>query len=293
MDHYNMTYVGEDQAFYTYPIHKDDIALMPDKEKIYSEIENLPKELSPVDFEDYWKNSVGETLYNKFINTYSKKMWKVKNNKQLDEFTFSMKNKANDALKTGPKKCFDGKKRIFYPTAYEGYNSYFDACVEGCEVIYHANVETFDIENKRVRVDEKWYGGDIVISTVSPDIVFDYCYGELPYMGRDFLPIILPIERVTPEPYFFMHYANDEPYTRIFEYKLLTRYQSPHTMLGVEFPSTNNKLYPYPVIAEINKAKKYISMMPEGVFSIGRNGNYHYDNMDVVIKHCFEIMENI
>ena len=107
------------------------------------------------------------------------------------------------------------------------------------------------------------------------------------------MKIILPIERITPEPYFFIHYANDEPYTRVFEYKLLTGYKSPHTLIIVETPSFNNKLYPYPILSEINKAKKYLGKLPDDVYSIGRMGKYHYDNMDVIITDCMEIFKNI
>lgn len=292
LEHYCMTFVEQDKAFYTYPIHKDDIQLMPDKEKINEEMANLP-EIEPVNFEEYWKYSVGETLYNKFINAYSKKMWKIKNNKILDEFTFSFKNKRDSALKTGAKKCFDGQKTVWYPLSLDGYNKYFDQCVDGCEVIFNTTVDTFDILNKRVLLDGEWVTADVIVSTISPDILFEYQYGELPYIGRDFLKIILPVERITPEPYHFIHYAGSEPYTRIFEYKLLTGYNSPNTLIIVETPSFNNKLYPYPIMSEINKAKRYISELPAGVFSIGRMGNYHYDNMDVVIKHCMEIIKQI
>ena len=100
-------------------------------------------------------------------------------------------------------------------------------------------------------------------------MLFDFQYGELPYMGRDFMKLILPIERVTPEPYYFIHYANDEPFTRVFEYKLLTRHKSKNTLLGIEFPSKKNKLYPYPIKSEIARAKKYLDLLPDDVFSIG------------------------
>ncbi len=293
MDHYCMTFVGSDSSFYTYPIHRDEIDQMPDRKAIHSELDQLPENMEPKDFEEYWKNSVGETLYNKFINAYSKKMWGIKNNKILDEFTFSFKNKRKDALKTGAKKCFDGKKTVWYPTGLNGYNAYFDHCAEGCAVLYTTEVDTFDILNKRVRIGTEWKTADIIVSTVSPDMLFDYQYGELPYMGRDFLKLILPVERVTPEPYFFIHYANDEPYTRVFEYKLLTGYQSPNTLIIVETPANSNKLYPYPILQEINRAKRYIRELPDGVFSIGRMGNYHYDNMDMVIKNCLELFSQI
>lgn len=208
----------------------------------------------------------------------------------LDEFTFSPKGVA---LKTGSKACFEGKKIVAYPTEPDGYNSYFEKCVEGCTVIFHTSVEKFDIQKKKVWVKNEWMTGDVIVSTISPDMLFDYQYGELPYIGRDFLKVILPIERITPEPYYFIHYANDEPYTRIFEYKLLTGYQSPHTLILIETPSFHNKLYPYPVMSEINKAKRYKDELPDQVFSIGRMGNYHYDNMDVVIKDCMRLFEQL
>ena len=37
-DHQFLTYVERDQQFYTYPIHKDDIPLMPDREQIEQEM---------------------------------------------------------------------------------------------------------------------------------------------------------------------------------------------------------------------------------------------------------------
>ncbi|MDR4509099.1 MAG: NAD(P)-binding protein [Candidatus Brocadiaceae bacterium] len=292
LEHYCMTFVAQDSTFFTYPIHKDEIQRMPDREKIENELKNLP-EIDPKNFEEYWKYSVGETLYNKFINAYSKKMWNVKNNKILDEFTFSFKNKRQSPLKTGSKKCFDGQKTVWYPVALDGYNTYFDQCVDGCEVVFNTVVDIFDLEKKRIFFQGAWKKADIIVSTVSPDILFDYHYGELPYIGRDFLKIVLPVERITPEPYCFIHYGGDEPYTRIFEYKVLTGYTSSNTLIIVETPSFNNKLYPYPVMAEINKAKRYISELPEGVYSIGRMGNYHYDNMDVVIKHCFKFFKEV
>ena len=287
LDHYCMTYVGQDQRFYTYPMHEDEIFEMRDKDVIIDELKKRPDEADAKNFEEYWKCSVGKTLYDKFINTYSKKMWDIKNNKQLDEFTFSFKNKRKDALKTGKKKCFDGKKTVWYPIDLNGYNSYFDICVEGCVVRFNTEAEEYDIRKKRIKIGGQWQSADVIVSTLSPDVLFDYEYGELPYMGRDFLKIILPVEQVTPEPYHFIHYANDEPYTRVFEYKRLTGYKSKDTLIIVETPSKNNKLYPYPIMSEINRAKRYINELPDGVFSIGRMGNYHYDNMDMVIKDCF------
>ena len=63
--------------------------------------------------------------------------------------------------------------------------------------------------------------------------------------------------------------------------------------MGIEFPSKNNKLYPYPILSEIAKAKKYLDLLPDDVYSIGRMGNYHYDNQDMIIKECLTHFSNL
>ena len=288
--HHTMTYVGQDQEFYTYPIHIDEVQKMHDYHVIKDELANKGDVSKATNFEDYWKDSVGETLYNKFINSYSKKMWNIKNNKEIDEFGFSPKGKA---LQEGSKQCFVGQKVIAYPTNLDAYNPYFDKCVEDCEVLFNTKVEKFDLENKRVYANGEYHSADVIINTASIDSVFDHCYGELRYIGRDFMKIILPVEQVFPDPYFFIHYANDEPYTRIVEYKLMTGYKSPHTFLGIESPSFNNKLYPYPIKAEIDKANKYMDLLPKDCYTLGRMGKYHYDNMDVIVKDCMNLIKEI
>ena len=44
---------------------------------------------------------------------------------------------------------------------------------------------------------------------------------------------------------------------------------------------------------EINKAKKYKDLLPDDVYSIGRMGNYHYDNQDMIIKECLNYFSNL
>jgi len=290
LQHHTLTYVEQDRDFYTYPIHVDEVKQMPDYEKIKKELDSKNDVSKATNFEEYWTSSIGDTLYDKFVHKYSEKMWQVKNNKELDEFSFSPKGKT---LQSGSKQCFVGQKKIAYPIEMDGYNSYFDKTVDGCEVIYNKKVETFDFDNKRVLVDKEWLSADVIINTASLDDVFEHCYGELKYIGREFQKIILPIETVFPEPYHFIHYADGEPYTRIVEYKKMTGYKSPHTLIGIETPSFKNRLYPYPIKSEIQKASKYKELFPKDCYTLGRMGTYHYDNMDIIVKECMKLMEKI
>lgn len=290
ISHHSLTYVESDEKFYTYPIHLDEVKQMNDYDKIKVELENKGSPGDAQDFEEYWINSVGPSLYEKFVNNYSKKMWGIKNNKELDEFSFSPKGVA---LKEGSKQCFEGLKVIYYPKEKDGYNSYFDQCVDGCNLLLGTKVDRFEYDKKRVQAKGEWIEGDIIINTLSLDVVYDYCYGELRYIGRDFLKVILPIENMTPDPYHFIHYSGSESYTRVFEYKKLTYHESPNTLIVVETPSTKNKLYPYPVKSEIAIADRYKELLPKNVYTIGRAGKYRYDNMVMILKDCLELEKEI
>ena len=46
---------------------------------------------------------------------------------------------------------------------------------------------------------------DIIINTISPDILFDNIYGELPFIGRDIHKIVLPMEECFPDNVFFLY----------------------------------------------------------------------------------------
>ena len=291
INHYVLTLPNGENEFFNYPPIKSDIEKMSNKEQIHQEIANRDLTIQPNNLEEYWKNSVGDTLYSMFVDKYSKKMWSIENNQELDQdISFSLK---KEPIRESLNEYFEGIKTIYYPEELNGYNNYFDKTTEYCKVYLNTKISKFDIPNKKIFVNEEWEEADIIISTISPDILFNYKYGELKYKGRDFMKIILPIEKITPEPYYFLYYAGDEPYTRIVEYKLLTGYKSKETMIGIEFPSNNNKLYPYPTKAEVNRAKRYFDEMPEGVYSIGRQGAYKYKDMYEIYTDCQAIIREL
>ena len=93
---------------------------------------------------------------------------------------------------------------------------------------------------------------------------------------------------------FFLYYANEEPFTRIVEYKKFTNHKSNNTLLGVEIPSLNGKHYPIPIQDEIQKAKRYLSDLPRNVYSIGRAGSYDYNiDIDDCIIQSFDILNKL
>lgn len=289
-DHQFITYVERDNAFYNYPIHVDDVAQMPDRSIVEGELASVTGVEHAKNLEEYWLGSVGQTLYDKFIDEYNKKMWLVDDNAKIDTFNWSPKGVA---LKEGPRAAWDTAMSA-YPYAPDGYNKFFDVTTEGINVVLNTRIERYDIANRRVTLKGEQLEFDIIINTISPDIILDECFGELPYIGRDFHKIVFPTEHVFPKDVYFLYYANDEKFTRLVEYKKFTHHKSPTSLVGLEIPSMNGKHYPLPFKAEQDKARRYFEMMPQHVYSIGRAGSYRYGlDIDDCIEQAMIMAEQV
>ena len=156
-------------------------------EKIKEELRDADNSSEPNDFEEYWINRVGETLYNMFVNQYSKKMWMLDDNKTIDDFTWSPKGVT---LKEGPREAWDTAISA-YPHARNGYDDYFEIATQDTTVLLETRIEAFDIPNKAVIIHGERQTYDVVVNTVSPDIIMNFEHGELPFIGRDFYKFVL------------------------------------------------------------------------------------------------------
>ena len=289
-EHEFKTYVENDDDFYSYPITEKDISRMPDFNKITEQRKIVIGAQNSKNLEEYWLNSVGEILYDKFIKNYNKKMWMVKSVSEIDTFNWSPK---GPSIASGNEKVFSDKISA-YPIKINGYDDYFLIATEGCKVLLNTEVEQYDIENKTVKIKGEKKTFDIIINTFPPDVIFDFKLGQLPFIGRDFYPFILPVENVFPGDVYFLYYAGKERVTRCVEYKKLTKYKSKNSLLGIEVPSLNNRLYPLPIKKYQDLADKYFNLMPEGVYSVGRAGVYRYGiDFDRCIDHGMIVAKDL
>lgn len=309
-EHQFLTYVEPDAQFYNYPVHRDDIPRMPEADQINRELAaiNLGEiaklssdaiagadraELMRLngakyakDFEQFWIYSIGRTLYGKFIDDYSRKMWLIDSNTRIDDFTWSPKGVS---IKEGPRSAWDSAISA-YPIAFNGYDDYFRIATAEATVHLSTKIERYDIPARTVVLGGETRRFDIIVNTISPDILFDGCYGELPYVGRELFPIVLPIEFAMPPEVYFCYYAGKERFTRIVEYKKFTLHKAPTTLITLEVPSRTNKLYPMPFESEKARARRYFDLMPDCVFSIGRAGSYLYNvDIDNTIEHAMDM----
>lgn len=288
------SYNEKDQQFYGYPIHWDDIQIMPDRDKILQELEDRPKVNTATNLEDGWINAVGPTLYKKYVKTYTEKMWGVESNKVFEDFSWTVK---GSPIQRGDRVCRLGAESESqlhaYPIEETGYNRFFDYCTRNSKVYLDTVIEKVELEKKEVHIAGEILKGDIIVSTIALDDLMENCYGALRYMGREFHKIVLPVEHVFKERHHFIHYPNDESFTRIVEYKNLTGHKADSTLLVMEIPSHSNKLYSYNIKSEQDKASKYINSLPNKVYTIGRLGTYKYLNINQCIDSACILAESI
>lgn len=288
------SYNEKDQQFYGFPIHWDDIQVMPDRDKILQELEDRPKTNSATNLEDGWINAVGQTLYGKYIKTYTEKMWEVESNKVFEDFSWTVK---GSPIQYGDRMCRLASKEEnqlhAYPIEETGYNRFFEYCVRNSTVHLNVNIENINLERKEVFIEGEALKGDVIVSTIALDDLMGNCYGELRYMGRDFHKIVLPIEFAFKKDHHFIYYPNQEKFTRIVEYKNLTGHQADSTLLVMEVPSHSNKLYSYNIKSEQDKAAKYMNSLPVGVYTLGRLGTYKYLNINQCIAAACELVKRI
>lgn len=270
---------GEDRRFWTYPPHEDDLMRYPRAEQVFRDLAERDNSRPPENFDEYYRQKVGPTLYDMFTDHYSKKMWMIEDNRIFDIFKWSAKDRP---IESGTRDAYKGSY-IGYPVPADAYNGYFDAMVEGVKVVH-------DVAR---RIDQETWP-DVIISTIPIDEACGYALGELPYVGREFHLLVLPLKQAFPGDVRFCHYGSaEDEWTRVTEFKKITYHESDSTLLVLEKPSKANKLYPYLTKANETKVREYMAMLPPNVHSIGRLGTYKYSTIEQTIIQAFTCVAKI
>jgi len=263
------TFTGTD--LYRYPPHFSDIQNMSDKEDILKELSltrdedlRLKSELLPVlgqcTFEEYFESAIGKILYKRFMKDYTHKMWGIPGNLLQTYMVWADRIKENytgqmnayDPIKF--KESFLGQGQPnWYPK--KGWNIVWNGMAKGAEILYgHKLSYIFDgkiLTNKgSFKADEYEY----VINTLHSDTLFDEY--ELPANGRLIIPFLIPGKNlVFPDGAESIHYSDNIALTRTTEMKIITRHESPDTLICLEVPVTNESKDAFP--SNINISKHY------------------------------------
>jgi UDP-galactopyranose mutase len=255
------TWVESDNRKYRYPIHYNDIDEMPDRERIHSElsknrdeklklIEAQLPELGNCKFGDYFTEAIGPTLYEKFMANYTWKMWNIPGEELETSMVWADRFQGErGAPKTHAVSGYDplkfedhtlGKGVRFQVYPKRGWNAVWDAMVARATVVRDAIVGIRD-EHKQPHVltasGEQYFFSEYRAVFCSIDL--DTLWGEdaLPYTGRMMVPLLIPgLAHAFPEGAESVHYSSCEFQTRVTEMKVITRHDSPDTLILIEIP---------------------------------------------------------
>ena len=61
----------------------------------------------------------------------------------------------------------------------------------------------------------------MIISTTSPDLLFDWIKESLVYVGREVYKIVLPCKQALPDDVYFIYYPGPKEHKPVTEFKKL------------------------------------------------------------------------
>ena len=265
-------------------------ATYPNEEKV--SILDLIKQEDPIIKE------FGEFVFEKVFAHYTAKQWGI----PVEEVDKSVINRVPVVLGYDDRYFKDTIQ--YMPT--EGFTKLFENMLnhENIKVMLNKNITemlTLDFENKKIYIDGVEFTKPIIF-TGAVDELLDFKYGRLPYRSLD-----LVFERYDTT-YFqtnsVVNYPNEEDFTRITEFKYLTRQEVENkTTILKEYPlkyDANNKkcLDPYYPINNEENNNMYYKYQQEveqfkNIYLVGRLAEYKYYNMDAVIARALEISKEI
>jgi UDP-galactopyranose mutase len=228
--------------------------------------------------EDVVISKVGKELYEKFFKGYTKKQW------DLDPSEL-------DASVTARVPTRTNRDSRYFTDTYQamplyGYTEMFR------KMLSHPNIKV--MLNTDYKEIIKIIPHKALIFTGPIDSYFNYCYGKLPYRSIEFK--FETFDKETFQPTGTVNYPNEQPYTRITEFKYLTGQKSPKTSIVYEYPKAEGDPY-YPIPRaennEIYKKYQLLAQTTPNVYFTGRLGTYKYYNMDQVVAQSMTLFKKI
>jgi len=229
--------------------------------------------------EDVVLNSVGADLCEKFFRGYTKKQW------GLDLSELSAGVAARIPTRTNNDDRYFSDTFQFMPA--QGYSRMFERMLANDNITINLSTSLEDVK-ETIEWEKMIYTGPI-------DAYFNYCYGKLPYRSLRFEHLHFP-----NTPCFQLtgtvNYPNDQQFTRVTEFKHLTKQQHSGTSIVREYPQWEGDPY-YPVPRQENEIlfKRYqqLAEQADNVYFVGRLAQYRYYNMDQVVGAALACVEKI
>jgi UDP-galactopyranose mutase len=228
--------------------------------------------------EDVVVNAVGRELYEKFFKNYTKKQWDL----DPSELDASVTSRVPTRTNRDDRYFTD----TFQAMPKHGYTRMFENMLDNPNITIVLNADYNQLKEE-VRFKELIYTGPI-------DAFFNYRYGKLPYRSLEFRHETHDTDVFQPAP--VVNYPNDQPYTRVTEFKYLTGQKHHKTAVVYEYPRAEGDPYypiPKPENAELYRKYQALAQARSDVHFVGRLATYKYYNMDQVVAQALTVYSKI
>lgn len=236
----------------------------------------------PRNSEEVALKRVGPVLYEKIFKEYTFKQW-AKYPAELDASVLE-----RIPVRTDDQEGYFSDKYQALPK--NGYTDFVRSMIDHPLITF--SLETDYSEEMRAQYDFVCYTGPI-------DLFYaDRGYPKLEYRSIVFETEHLPIDQFQPNS--VVNYpSNEEPFTRIVEYKHFLNQDAPgRTTIVREYTvGEGDPYYPVPTVRNREIYERYKALAEEeeqrGVFFVGRLANYKYYNMDAAIENALNACDRI
>ena len=236
---------------------------------------------------------LGDFVFEKVFVHYTAKQWGV----PIEQVDTSTINRVPV--------CLGHDDRYFQDTyqmmPMEGYTAIFE------RLLSHPNIDLRlgenAVEHLQFTSDGFYFDGTKCevpfIFTGAVDELLAYRYGALPYRSLNL--VFENYNLAQFQPASVVNYPNEEDFTRITEFKYLTRQQAASTTILKEYPLTYNykkdHIPYYPINNEINNQlfQQYVRDLQaySNFYLCGRLAEYKYYNMDAVIARALDLVKKL
>jgi UDP-galactopyranose mutase len=223
--------------------------------------------------EDVVVSKVGRELYEKFFRGYTRKQWGLDPSELDAQVTARVPTRTN-------------RDDRYFTDTYQamprsGFTRLFENLLDHPNIKILLNTDYREVEGI-LPYRELIYTGPI-------DEFFEYRFGKLPYRCLEFKHETLNVSQY--QPVAVVNYPNDNPYTRVTEFKHLTGQEHPKTSIVYEFSRADgDAYYPIPRRENADLYHRYQELAEQaGVHFVGRLATYKYYNMDQVVAQALTL----
>ncbi|MBB6693243.1 UDP-galactopyranose mutase [Cohnella xylanilytica] len=235
---------------------------------------------------------LAEYIYDKVFLGYTLKQWGI-TPEELDPSV------------TGRVPVYISKDNRYFQDPYqgmpkEGYTKIFENMLFNKNIKVMLNTDykeviKIDFDTGEIKLFNNIFKGKLIY-TGALDYFLDYKYGKLPYRSLQFLFEQFDSDLI--QEVGTINYPSDYNYTRVTEFKHLTRQVASSTTIVKEFsqdyvPGKNEPYYPIKNDSNQELYRKYKDEVRNmnNIILIGRLAEYQYYDMDMVIAKALKIFD--